>query len=637
MSASDPARIQAAIREGYLRYFDTAFWLRDEKLMAERRRLLEQDGHVLQDALIEPVPTYPLGRTIREVCEDTGLDRPMADRLGAMLFGADGRFRLWEHQARSLHVSLARDDRDPRNIIVTSGTGSGKTECFLLPVFARLLVEARSWGWQPKLDRWWASDRGVWQGCRAGATREAAVRAMILYPTNALVEDQVSRLRLAVESFVSGDSPPEIFFGRYTSATLGLGEVPSSRSEPRVRRLAGELRDMESERDGLAHREDEIKCQFPDPRRGELLTRWDMLASPPDILVTNYSMTNVMLMREREASIFEATRRWLAADSERCFTFVVDELHAYRGTQGTEVAFIVRSLLRRLGLAPDSRQLRIVATSASLSRQSGREFAEQFFGVPADTFEIVSGAPRVNPPLVRLPRSPFTRLMQERDLERRRRQATALCREHDPAGALAAACQRQGAPRAAALSVIAERVFSQGSGVEDDAAVDGLLWAIAEAEGASGDVRFRAHHFFRLVRGLWACCNPNCSEIADEYRSSARQVGRLYATPRIQCTCGSRVLELLYCYECGEPFLGGFAEEVEEEDAAWYLTSGSGGLRPLGTGRRVPPCVRTVHVVLARTVPRRRAMDPQHAGGRETRVYAVRASRSGSASRSAEA
>ena len=256
-------------------------------------------------------------------------------------------------------------------MVVTSGTGSGKTECFLLPVFARLLAEARSWGHQPELDRWWTSDRGAWRGCRAGARREAAVRAMILYPTNALVEDQVSRLRLAVESVASGDCAPEIFFGRYTSATLGLGEIPNSRSESRVKQRAGELRDMESERDGLAHREAEIRCQFPDPRRGELLTRWDMLASPPDILVTNYSMTNVMLMREREAPIFEATRRWLAADPERCFTLVVDELHAYRGTQGSEVAFIVRSLLRRLGLAPDSRQLHIVATSASLDGTYG--------------------------------------------------------------------------------------------------------------------------------------------------------------------------------------------------------------------------------------------------------------------------
>ena len=574
MSASDPARIQAAIREGYLRYFDTAFWLRDEKLMAERRRLLEQDGLVFQDALIEPLAAYPSGRTILEACADAGLDRAIADRLGAMLFGEDGGFGLWEHQARSLQISLERGG-GARNVVVTSGTGSGKTECFLLPVFARLLAEARSWGPQPELDRWWASERGEWRGCRAGATREAAVRAMVLYPTNALVEDQVSRLRLAVESVATGNARPEIFFGRYTGATLGLGEVPGSKTERRVRRLAAELRDMESERDGLARREAEIRCQFPDPRQGELLTRWDMMASPPDILVTNYSMTNVMLMREREAPLFEATHRWLAADPERCFTLVVDELHAYRGTQGTEVAFIVRSLLRRLGLAPDSPQLRIVATSASLDRDTGRSFAEQFFGVPAETFEIVTGAPLPHPPPVRIPRGPFVELAREDDPERRRRQAVALCREHDPAGALAGGCQRDGVARATTLAGVAERVFFEGPDAEDDAAIDGLLWAIAEADQTNGDARFRAHHFYRLVRGMWACCNPDCSAVADEYRSDSRRVGRLYATPRIQCVCGSRVLELLYCYECGEPFLGGFAERVEEEDGGWYLTSGA--------------------------------------------------------------
>ena len=228
VSASDPASLQAGIREGYLRYFDTAFWLRDEKLMAERRRLLEQDGVVFQDALIEPLPAYPSGRTILEVCADAGLDRAIADRLGRMLFDADGEFELWEHQARSLEVSLAKGD-GARNVVVTSGTGSGKTECFLLPVFARLLAEARSWGPQPELDRWWTTDRGEWRGCRARAARQDAVRAMVLYPTNALVEDQVSRLRLAVESTVSGGGQPEIFFGRYTGATLGLGEVPGVR------------------------------------------------------------------------------------------------------------------------------------------------------------------------------------------------------------------------------------------------------------------------------------------------------------------------------------------------------------------------------------------------------------------------
>lgn len=576
MSKLDPARLQAAIQDGYLRYFDTAFWLRDDKVMAERRRLLQQDGNVFQDPLIEPVPAYPPGPTMLEVCQDAGLDRPIADRLSAMLFDSDSEFRLWSHQARSLRVSLAQGDQSPRNVIVTSGTGSGKTESFLLPVFGRLLSEARSWGSQPDLHRWWDSDRGPWRGCRTGETREAAVRTMILYPTNALVEDQISRLRQAVEMVGSEDAAAGIFFGRYTSATLGLGEVPSQLRQRNVQRIRRELLGMERMRDGLAHREREITCQFPDPRGGELLTRWDMLASPPDILVTNYSMINVMLMREREAPIFDATRRWLAADQERCFTLVVDELHAYRGTQGTEVAFIVRSLLRRLGLSPDSPQLRIVATSASLEGDAGRQFAEQFFGVAADTFEIVPGEPLPHPPLARLPRAPFAKLMEERDLESRRNQAVALCSEHSAPSMLAAACSHQGVSRATPLSTIAKCVFLEKAGPQDDAAIEGLLWAIGADEGTSEDSRFRAHHFFRLVRGMWACCNPECSEVPDELRSESRQVGRLYATPRIQCRCGSRVLELLYCYECGEPFLGGFAEAVEEDHDAWYLTAGAG-------------------------------------------------------------
>ena len=576
MSASNPVLIQAAIREGYLRYFDTAFWLRDKELMAERRRLLEQDGQVFQDFLIEAVPTYTPERTILEVCTRAGLDRAITHRLGAMLFGEDGNFRLWKHQARSLQISLAGSDRLPRNVVVTSGTGSGKTECFLLPIFARLLAEARDWDPQPSLNRWWTTDSGSWGGCRATETRESAVRAMVLYPTNALVEDQISRLRLAIESLASENTRPDIFFGRYTGATLGMGETPSSLTEQRVKWLATHLRDMENERDGLAHREDKIKCQFPDPRRGELLTRWDMLVSPPDILVTNYSMMNVMLMRDREAPLFEATRRWLARDRNRCFTLVVDELHSYRGTQGTEVAFIVRSVLRRLGLAPESRQLRIVATSASLDGDTGRTFAEQFFGVPAETFEIVSGVPQRCPPMVQLPPKRFAQLMDEDDLERRREQALALSREYKPANALAAACQNDGDPGATPLVDIAKRIFSQASKGKDETGIQGLMWAIAADSGSSPDARFRAHHFFRLVRGLWACCNAECSEVSNEHRSSTRQVGRLYATPRTQCACGSRVLELLYCYECGEPFFGGFAQEVEGDDGAWYLTSGAG-------------------------------------------------------------
>ena len=76
-------------------------------------------------------------------------------------------------------------------------------------------------------------------------------------------------------------------------------------------------------------------------------SRWDMLEHAPDILITNFSMLNVMLMREREDTLFTSTRDWLERDSKNRFSLVVDELHSYRGTQGTEVALVVRNLLDR--------------------------------------------------------------------------------------------------------------------------------------------------------------------------------------------------------------------------------------------------------------------------------------------------
>ena len=577
VSPPSPAQLQTAIQEGYLRYFDTAFWLRDGKLMSERSKLLCQDGNIFQDMLIEPVPTYTSGPTLVEVCKKIQLDALIANQIAEMLFDSDGQFKLWEHQAQSLHVSMTQEEENPRNIIVTSGTGSGKTECFLMPVFARLLLEARSWDPQPDLFRWWNSSQGPWRSCRFNETRESAVRTMILYPTNALVEDQISRLRKAVEKVNLGNGMPRMYFGRYTSATQGPGNIPSYLSSA-TQRVAQELLAMEGVRDALQGREVDIKCQFPDPRYGELLTRWDMLTNPPDIFVTNYSMLNVMLMRQREEPIFETTRQWLAADQKRCFTLVVDELHAYRGTQGTEVALIIRNLLRRLGLAPDSLQLRIIATSASLEGDTGCQFAGQFFGVPEETFEIISGQPRTPPPLVQLPREPFIQLMEEGDLEKRKNRAATLCSEYRAPDMLAAACAHQDGPRATTLSEIQKRIFLENSISEEDSELDGLLWAIASEKQSKKDSRFRAHLFFRSVRGLWACCDPDCTQVATDYQSDERRIGRLYATPKIQCECGSRVLELLYCYGCGEPFLGGFSEAIEEEDAAWYLTAGTSDL-----------------------------------------------------------
>ena len=125
-------------------------------------------------------------------------------------------------------------------------------------------------------------------------------------------------------------------------------------------------------------------------------SRWDMQAHPPDILITNYSMLNIVLLRAVDQGLIDQTRGWLAADRARhVFHVVVDELHIYRGTTGTEVAYLLRRLLHLLGLEPDSPQVRFIGSSASLGDPAvGRRFVSDFFGADPDSFDIHEGEQR---------------------------------------------------------------------------------------------------------------------------------------------------------------------------------------------------------------------------------------------------
>ena len=524
---------------------------------------------------------YDSGPALRDVCADCGLSRKLADELGRMLFGSDGGFRLRLHQAESLRASLAnRRDHRP-NVVVTSGTGSGKTEAFLLPVFARLLREAEGWGASPPLRRWWDPlDPGAtpWRAARSSATRPPAVRCIVLYPTNALVEDQMARLRLALtRARAPEDQGPRFFFGRYTGATLGSGQTPASVGENKAARVALELQRMEAECDGLSGVDEALRAQFSDPRSGEMLTRWDMVATPPDVLITNYSMLDVMLMRGLEEPLFAATRSWLAADASHVLTLVVDELHTYRGTQGSEVALVVRNLLMRLGLDADSEQLRCIGTSASLDDERGSEYLEAFFGVSGESFTCIPGNPRATRSFSDRPLRQVFEDAARLDGDKREQEVRQLLTTYDLPMRLADACREQGVLRPTSLAELDERLFD-GPPAEPSPIGSPALGVALEAVTLAGEgvesVPFRAHLFARMVQGMWACSDPDCAAVDPAYRHPQRPIGKLYATPRTACECGARVLELLYCFQCGDVSLGGHVAPAVggQIGAAWYLS-----------------------------------------------------------------
>lgn len=540
---ANPLSLQRQLSETLLRYIDTAFFLRFPSLMEERRVLLEQEQPLVRAALLEPVIPYDGVVDALPLCAQAGLTELESRVLLGALFGesGDAPIKLRQHQADSMRVSMSA--RRPWNPVVTSGTGSGKTESFLLPVLARLLIYSRGAA-NNSINKWWESAPLRWNPVR-GSNAAGAMKAMILYPTNALVEDQISRLRKAMRRISAADGP-DLWFGRYTSAAPGGTSMPDKgRSSDRLAETATQMREMSAEFDALRDVA-QVGDFLPDPRAHELVTRWDMVATPPDVLVTNYSMLNVMLMRSFEQPLFKATRTWLAEDPSRVFTLVVDELHLYRGTQGAEVALIVRNLLMRLGLEADSDQVRVVGTSASLSADS-HTYLQRFFGLPSDTFEQIAGQPRS---IEEGTPASIERLLSSWSSEMATSAIAAACRDSN------------GVIRATAVEVIISRAFPGAS----PAQFEQVLQRIADSEEIA--VPIRAHFFMRTMRGMWACCDPGCSATRNA-RTENTGIGRLYAKPVRQCSCGGRVLELLYCGNCGDISLGGFV--LKSEGSGWFL------------------------------------------------------------------
>ncbi len=329
--ALNPIVFTEKVVRSFLRYQLTAYPFADEHLHGQMRRLLSldetRDSPLLKGPYVSLSRAFRQGAAVDELIGDAVFHPHMRQRIPPEIT------HLYGHQQEAIEAIHAL-----KTTLVSTGTGSGKTECFLYPIVSKCLE---------------LKDAGAAPG----------IAAVIVYPMNALAEDQLGRLR----SLLAGTGIP---FGMYVGKTpwkeaqvVGIRLPPGSSRADYEAKLAEVRREKRSE------------TIYP----AEEVCSREAMNTPggqPRILLTNVKQLELLLTRQVDVELFSGAR----------LDFLVfDEAHTFTGAQGAETACLIRRLRQFCGR--DAADTVCVATSATIVDQAtpdaAREFASRFFGVPA--------------------------------------------------------------------------------------------------------------------------------------------------------------------------------------------------------------------------------------------------------------
>ena len=325
------------IRHRYESYLKTSFFFRDPGLRASFQTALQEEESLLKGTYPEPSRSFRTGLDARDLAREC-FPGSATDLLPALIDAP-----LYVHQERAIRAV----HQENANTVVATGTASGKTESFLYPILFELYRQHL-----------------------AGQLGQPGVRAMILYPMNALANDQRDRLGNIGRGLREAGSSFCPTFGQY------IGQTP------------------QHSRDRWRNAGWWAENRLP----GEMIFRDEMRDAPPHILLTNYSMLEYLLIRPDDSPLFDDGR------GERWQFIVLDEAHQYRGAKGMEMGMLLRRLKQRLRDGGRRDPFRCIATSATLSsgesdadRYAVARFADELFGESFSARSIVFSESRESP------------------------------------------------------------------------------------------------------------------------------------------------------------------------------------------------------------------------------------------------